>query len=366
MAARWVVSTLLASACAAVPQNPLARDPLIDVDRTTGRVATRAAAPIQFVIELGDRDVRMPQSIFIDGIDRVASESCPTESGIGIGVFPALDAVAPMRGGPAATGGLVVDWAGPVIARLHVTWMTAYTCGGSQQASGTSTFTIFPNGRIVRHDVATPSTTTLSVIASCGCGGSSPMSFTSFWAFTATQVVNPDGSPWSTGSPTGCAVYPNHTIGIAWSDSNTHVRQTSAISAFVHDWAADVTTLQPTQQEVFSAIILSKQTAAANCGGVLTDLDDFPITIAGAQISTDDGGVYTDARKHAGRVEITSLRVVPKGFTISLDVGEFAAVSRTPSVADDRWYAAQSDGTHTLFWFRDGLQVGQTIAIEPR
>lgn len=366
MRAPWLWSAVAASACASPPANPIGGVALLDVDVTTGRVSTTSSAPLQFSVEMADHGVRMPQSIFIDGIDRVGTDTCPTESGIGISVFPAIVAVSPGRGGVDATGSLMVDLAGPVIARLAVAWTAPYTCSGAQQANGTSTLTIFPNGRIVRYDVATPSTTTLVQDGgACGCSSQSTFSFESFWSFTATQVVNPDGTPWSTGSPTGCAVYSNHTIGVAWPDGSTHERQTATISSFVHDWAADAATLPPTQQQVTSAIILSEQSSAASCGDVLADLDDFPITIGGQMIVTDTSGIYDDQRTHTDPVEIAAPRAIPKGFAIALDVGDFASVTRSPA-ADGAWYGVQSDGTRSIFWFRDGLAVGETITIEPR
>src|SRR5262249_2794699 len=149
------------------------------------------AAPMSFAIELADHGVRMPQSLFIDSVDRLGTETCPVDSGVGIGVFPALDAVAPQRGGPDATGTIQVVWPGPVVGRVEVTWSTTYDCsGGSQQANGTSRFTIFPNGRVVRYDVATPSTTMLVQDGgSCGCGGQSNYGFSTFWAFAKGLLV---------------------------------------------------------------------------------------------------------------------------------------------------------------------------------
>jgi len=188
MVARWLV-VAVAAGCASVPPSPQDRQ-LLDVDSTTGRVLTTANAPIQFSIQFADRGARMPQSIVLDGVNRVASGSCPTEAGIGIGLFPAANVSAPGLGGDDATSSLDVEWSGPTLARISIGWALQYECVTvQQQAHGTSTFTIFPNGRIVRHDVATPSTTTLTVDGHpCGCGAETNFFFTSYWSFSSALV----------------------------------------------------------------------------------------------------------------------------------------------------------------------------------
>jgi hypothetical protein len=364
MVARWLVVAV--AGCASVPPSPQDRV-LLEVDSTTGRVSTTSEAPIQFTVQFADRGVRMPQSIVLDGVNRVAPGECPREAGIGIGLFPAANASAPGLGGDEGTSTIDVDWSGPTLGRVTVSWTLPYQCVTvPQEARGESMFTFFPNGRIVRHDIATPSTTTLTVDGNpCGCGAETQFFFTSYWSFTPTPQVMPDGTPMVDGATAGCAVYSNHTIGVAWPDTDTRVLSEPTWSAFVHDWATDSPTLGPNQREVTSAIVLSKQTAPASCGDVLADLDDFPITVAGSQVITDESGVYLDTREHTDPVTITTTRRLPRGFAVSLNVGDFAEVTRSPE-KDDGWFATQSDNGSTVFWFRDGLGVGETITIDPR
>ena len=269
MGARWVVFAVVAGACAAKPANPIG-GALLDVDRTTGRVSTTGAAPIQFSIEFADHGIRMPQSLFLGGVDRLGTDDCPFASGIGIGVFPALTAAAPQRNGADATSTLTVDWAGPVVARVEVAWSAPYTCsGGAQEADGTSRFTIFPNGRIVRYDIAKPSTTMLVRDgAACGCGADSDLGFMTFWTFTHVTAVDRAGAPWADGAQAGCAIYPDHTIGVAWPDGSTILGETAATSAFAYTWTANSATLAAEQQHLTSAILLSDQTSAATCSRI--------------------------------------------------------------------------------------------------
>jgi hypothetical protein len=349
-----------------VPPSPEERV-LLEVNTAAGRVSTTSDAPIQFTLQFADRGVRMPQSIVLDGVNRVAPGACPREAGIGIGLFPAANASAPGLGGDEGSSVLEFDWTGPTLARATVTWSLSYECVTvQQQARGASTFTVFPNGRIVRHDVATPSTTMLTVDGNpCGCDAATNFFFTSYWSFTPTPQVMPDGTPMLDGATAGCAVYSNHMIGVAWPDTDTRVLNETPMSSFVHDWATDSPTLPPDERELTSAIVLSKETAPAKCADVVADLDDFPILVAGSQVITDESGVYIDTREHSDPVAITTTRRLPRGFAVSLNVGDFAEVTRSPP-KDDGWFATQPDDGPTVFWFRDGLAVGESIVIDPR
>jgi hypothetical protein len=372
MVVRWLVAAVAAAGCtvagcATVPPDPRDRV-LLDVDDSTGRVASTSRAPVQFTMEFADRGARMPQRLVLDGVNRLAEGQCPNEGGIGIAVYPAALAAAPMLGGDTtASSTLTVDMAGPAVARVKVEWTMPFECNLAQrEGKGTSTFTIFPNGRIVRHDITKPTAVALSVDTNpCGCSAESNFYLTSYWAFAPTQNVNPDGTPFIDGSLAGCAVYASHMIGVAWPDSHTRVITDNNVSAFTYEWVTDSTTLSPDERELVSAIVMSKGTAAAKCGDVLADLDDFPIMIDGSSVSTDDSGIYVDMRSHTGRVEISAPRRVPSGFAVSLDVGGFGEITRSPP-ADGDWYGSQSDNGRTLFWFRDALAVGEKISIEPR
>jgi hypothetical protein len=377
MRARLVLPVGLTVACAATPDPLHGRDPLLTVDAAAGRVEALGRAPMKFVMQLGaDDGIGMPTGLFIDGENRIGrTGGCPTESGVGIAVTPAFTAVATAFGGAAnlADEGLRVEWSGPVIAKLRVAWRGRYQCPGPQEAHGVSTFTIFPDGRIVRHDEATPSTSDLAGAPVCGCssGGATSFSFTSFWTFApGAQNVRRDGSPAAPGSnkPDGCVIYPGHMIGLAWSPpsaSATRLETPGGTSAYVHDLAPlAAPTLSATPRQVSSALLLSRQTSPASCAEVLAALDGVPVLVGGMTMFPDLAGVYVDERRHAAPIEISAPRRVPP-FAISLEVGDFAAVARS-SPPDGDWYYLQRDGQRTLFWFRDGLDAGESITIEPR
>jgi hypothetical protein len=366
MVVRWLVVAVAAAGCANVPPDP--RDlRLLDVNEAIGLVSSTDRAPLNFSIQFASGGVRMPQSLSIDGVNRLIEGRCPNQGGIGIAVYPALNASAPLLGGATASSTLTFDMTGPAVARAKVDWTAAFECNLAQrQAKGTSTFTIFPSGRIVRHDITTPTNVALSVDTNpCGCSAESNFYLTSYWTFMLAQNVNPDGSPFTEGGLGGCTVYSNHMIALAWPDSHTRVITDNGAAEFTYEWVTDSMTLSPDERELVSAIQISKDTAPAKCADALADLDDFPIIVAGSSIVTDDSGIYIDNRHHTARVEISAPRRIPRGFAVALDVGGFGEITRSPPLDGD-WYGAQHDNGRTVFWFRDGLDVGQTIAIEPR
>ena len=370
MHTRWLVVVAAVGACVPVPPFLGEQAPLLNVNRETGEVASTTGAPILYVVKFADHGVRTPEAIIVEGVDVLRGGTCPFEGGVGITVYPALSAGAPALGGSDATGTFTVEWAGPVIGRVVVTWRSMYTCNGSgQAAAGTSTFTMFPNGRIVRSDVAKPSTTTLIIDGGdCGCSNDDNYNFSSFWSFQPAQTVLPDGNAWTDStSALGCAVYPGHTVGIGFSEpSHARIFAGMGAAAFVYDWAHSVTTLAPDERQTTSAIVLSKETQASRCGEVTADLADPPITIGtAAGISSDANGIYPGPARQTARYQISSPARLPRGFAVSLDLGAVPVVERSPPAAG-AWYAAQAEGDRILLWFRDGLAVGETITIDPR
>jgi hypothetical protein len=222
----------------------------------------------------------------------------------------------------------------------------------------------------VRHDAARPSTTTLTIDGNpCGCNTDDKFNFSSFWSFQpAAQTVVPGGAAWSDAtSALGCAVYADHTIGVGFSElSHTRLSPVAEISAFVYDWAHDATTLDPSERQTTSAILLSKETQASRCGEVTADLADPPITIGNtAGILSDANGVYPGPARQATSYTISSPVRIPAGFAVSLDLGAVPVITRTPAMEGD-WYAAQAQDGRILVWFRDELAAGDTISIVPQ
>jgi hypothetical protein len=362
----WLPTVAGVTACAPLPGPPVP-DPLLVVDRSTGHVATTPEAPMPFVIDFARDGVRMPQSLQIGGIERLGMGNCPHESGIGIGIYPAANAVAPSFGGAIGSSTLEVRREGPVVAEVRVGWTAQYSCPGTQQASGTTTFAIFPNGRIVRHDVAKPSNATLTDQVTCGCGMAGQFYFTTFWTFAAgsQRDVKVDGTPYADGEPKGCVMYPNHSIGVSWGADTTRLTTEGGLSAYVFDWVNSAPTMPPDEKFTTSAIMLSAQTEPAKCSDVVAALADPGLFAGSAAIDSDDLGVHVVPGHQEAPVVIKPRGERLPSFALAIDVGDFAELSRTPELDGD-WYFFQPDGDRTLFWFPNGLGLGESITIDPR
>jgi hypothetical protein len=338
-----------------------------DASATRLEVTPPDTNSLPYELDFPTTGVRLPSKLVIGLVDALATNACPTESGIGVAVFPAIVATPLDRGGPASdTGDVSVTMPGPGVGQVRVEWTAPYMCGGAQVASGVSTFTAFPTGRIVRHDeMVVPSSTTLMPGADCTCN-SMPGSFffTSFYAFAPGDDVNRDGSGASDGNQQYCTLYGDHGIGVSWPDSATRVPHQSV---YVHDWANNVPTLEPVAQHLTSALQISPQN---DCNAIQFGLDDNMLSIGGDPKSTDDNGLFVDDTRHDAPFDITTsdpnIDVSP-GFAIVLNMDPHATITRTPPLAG-QFFIAQllPDADRVLVWFRDGLAGGETIHVEPQ
>src|SRR5262249_26114364 len=97
-----------------------------------------------------------PDSLKITGVDGdlIGHEQMPTcffEDEVGIRIAPATRISA--HGSSEVTkNSLELVMHGPAIVQVKLEWATMFTCEYTRNPGGTSTFTVFPDGRIVRHD----------------------------------------------------------------------------------------------------------------------------------------------------------------------------------------------------------------------
>jgi len=83
-------------------------------------------------------------------------------------------------------------------------------------------------------------------------------------------------------------------------------------------------------------------------------------------VRTDNSGIYLDPATRTEPVTLSAQASLPRGFAISLDIGRYATIERSPAPTDEAWFAIQPDGDRSILWFRDGLGAGETITITPR
>lgn len=368
-AAVLVLATACAHPAADTHQNTSA---LIEAAEIDGHVHVRA--PGYTMIFGADGTVRLPESLEIGSHQNVfGTDICPLESQMGTAIYPGAAAVGgqPLGGGTSTT---MIEFDGPIMARVHVDYSLPYTCGpNAQHLAGKQTLTFFPDGRIVRQDTVTSSDTPLPAAGQCGCAniGAPDFFFTLFYAFDNTsQIVDQNDNPAQTdGRIEACAQWPDLTIGMHWGDPGTNTRiSPNARPSFVLDMKTSSSApFGPIKDSAHtSTMMIMSGSPHPACVTALTQIAQPSLTIEGTTVTTDAEGVYVDSRRHESAFTISSARVVPP-FLIALDLGDHARITSNVEHADG-WYTAQNfDPTApTFFWFASGLASGETITIEPR
>jgi hypothetical protein len=355
---------------------------LVTVTDNAGRVTVTTP---NYTIDFAPTGVRMPDRFVVEGEEMFGTdpELCNKESFAGIGVFPAVNAIAGDQG-TAQRSTLDHPMTGPFIAKVNVSYEVDYECGGPQTLKGQTLFTFFPTGRIVREDRGVqPSSTTLTKTANCGCQqGANPPSdlfFTSYWAFTRSDAeqVNNEGTVVTEGVDQACNIYPDRAIAISWQgqDPTTRIGPNAAAS-FVYDLASGVDSLPAAPRGLFSGIQVSTANGLARteCNDLLLHLADGPIMIANELLEfTGIDGIYRPKNPHPDTFDIVTdgANPVPAGFAASIDLGgaTHAVVTRTPAKPDFVLVQREegvADDKHFIFVFPDGLAPGEKITIEPR
>jgi len=350
---------------------PRAGEPVISV------VASHviSSGPIAYDLGFATIGLPMPEHLMFGGTDWIANgEACALESGVGVNLYPAIRAIASSDGGdlPSATGvsGLVVEMAGPAVARVRARWAVDYTCEGhTNTASGDALFTLFPTGRIIRHDqhVIGSNVGLNGGSGACGCTGGGSYFLTSSWAFpdsvtnTSEQgAALPEPAP---GVVRACAIDHEHGIALAWPDDHTRIHPNGA-NAWVYDWTNNATTITVGEHELVTRMQLG---SIGDCATLLAGLAAPELQIAGHPTSLSADGIYEVAGTPAGTFTIETAGAVPAGWAVEVDLGGATHV-KLHGGADESagWYVLQRDpiAMRTLIYFRDALAAGSTITVE--
>jgi hypothetical protein len=368
----WVL--LLVTACADVPTPAQFDGPglAVSTDAIGTHVDSYNSNNFSFVFSA--TGAKLPIQLTANGEDYLGTSSaCATDSGVGFTLAPAITVAG---GSPASTSTLTVVDPGPGVVKVRVAFDTAYSCPVATTISGTSDFTIFPSGRIVREDSVTPTTQELTPSATCGCATAQQnFTFSSAWTFDgagATQVQE-DNSPVAADVFLACTMYGTTHPGLAVSFANisgAHPRfHTGATATHAVDFDADATSLATDTKPMTSAIQIGA--AMETCHQLLVPLIDVPLQIGAETYPyTDHDGVYRDINggAHTEAFDIVATtKPVPPGFAVSVDLGgaDHATISRSPDLGVAVGVPQHEADTHYLIFFPDGLAVGETIRVTP-
>ncbi len=349
-----------------------------------------------------------PDIVQIGGINFVGEDSrneCNNEEEVGMALFPA----AAIHANGSATVGtnelsVVPGWIGPAVTKVLVRWSTVYTCGSiTRTPGGFSQFTLFPDGRIYRHDRMSDDVSTTTSWGTCGCVTSGaayvPTSFWSFLRAPFTTYYDADGTDHliadifltvgvqtMPGAATCLQGASAQTIAAGWPDGIARLRlPANETLAMVRDFdrTADPTMVHAFSYASPSVIVLGNgPTCTAANGGLarataairrnealfVNSQVELPSVVDGIYGGPDapDGpaGVAIDAGSGA-----TLTGTLSAGFAVWLKLSSPACditVTKLPEPSGPYFTKQKVDEDEWGVWFRDELVSGQTIAINAK
>ncbi|TMQ03095.1 MAG: hypothetical protein E6J90_42630 [Deltaproteobacteria bacterium] len=421
-AATAVVAGVAAAACLSLP--PYRGEPLMsyqDKDEDGGATITGSGFVLHFAsgsgfhlpdsLKVGDAEVM--GHVGSDSINPMTS-SCDSESETGIKLAP-TPRISPDSIAPATQTRLTAVLSGPVVVQVRIDWATHFMCAPLAVPGGTSTFTVFPEGRIVRHDKLNDPTQPVSVDG-CACPGSryevgGTFYVSSFWTFAQAQFGSLNGVDLGASGGSDDMLQPvaskdRYTVDAQYPvvcfDAKDSARQVASAwdlppevngqraSTFLFGTTPLVghridkpfgSNMLDLPWDIHGAVFLEHAGCAAAAKRAHEYLEPSPLRI-------DEGnpikpslldGMYGGERGDGGRgIDLGSDRAtlspppggtVPGPFAVWLTFKSSIDVPRATlqgGTSTPGWYEPQRvDGRNWILWFRDPLMAGQMIAIAP-
>lgn len=195
-----VAGAMTAGLIAACLSIPTYQGPVLLSYSESGSGASIASADFSLHFA-GGSGFHFPDALLVDNVDVMghASSPCWGQSGTGFAVMPMPPVSGdPETGGPAAmTSQLTAVLRGPAVVQVRLDWTTRFDFTSSPMCSpnpnhmpgGSSTFTVFPEGRIVRHDQLTDTNPNMERVTASQCTCPDPalvpelFHLSSYWAF---------------------------------------------------------------------------------------------------------------------------------------------------------------------------------------
>lgn len=394
--ASGIAAVVLAAGCFSVPPY----EPKTRVSYTeagTGAIVAGTDPGNDFALRFADGDgFHFPDALMIDGVDVMGHDpvqGCYREDETGLLIAPAPRISAHGPAEPVKSG-LTPVLHGPAVVQVKVDWTTKLTCDNIHNPGGTSTFTVFLDGRIVRHDtIDDPDKSMLSPV-SCACEPppSDPerlFNISTYWTLARAGLSDlhlPDEAPQPLPDPASggfsnklvsCVNGGGYQVAFAWSDvRDTSIRTTDALISFGRTVAVGATDLVGFSTKESSAIFIEH----GSCATALARADEHtdPSSLTINKVSTKpaardgiyggDGGVVEPGIElEEDRAELSGL--VPDSFAVWLRFSRSVDAVRATLEGGDakgEWYLPQRvDDRSWILWFREPLLIDQKITIEP-
>jgi len=421
IAAALALGAGLVAACLSIPafHGPVL---LIYSETGSGAAITGDGFSLHFA---GGSGFRFPDALRIDGVDVMghASSPCWGQRGTGFAVMPMPPVSGdPEPGGPSAmTSQLHAALSGPAVVQVRLDWTTRFDFMTQPMCSpnpnhvpgGSSTFTVFPDGRIVRHDQLTDTNPNMERVLAEQCTCPDPalvpeqFHLSSYWAFARdlfpTQVglatpEDPTAQDDLGAIPTKIVSNYNsicldstsgtYQIASAWDVPPGAGPETFGYDMLIsHDLQKAPTSALDFSWDVHGALFITR----ADCTAAFKRAIDYTqqrsqLSINGAphtpsmldgMFGGDPGDGSQGIDVPDGPTVLSLPPLAPDGGPPTPFVGGFAVWLRFPRAlevpvatragATGTWYVPQRvDDRNWILWFRDPLlQPADTITVRP-
>jgi hypothetical protein len=388
-AAVFAAAAVLATGCLSVPPYK----PEVSVSYTETGTGGTAAGP-GFALHFADgAGFHFPDALTIDGVDVMGHDTtsaCFDQDEVGFQISP-TPRISAHGSAPPVTNRLVPVLRGPAVVQLKLDWATQFACNLNRTPGGTATFTVFPDGRIVRYDtIVDPITTSISPTP-CSCGAEGlQFNVVTFWTFAGASfhaLYAPNETmlplPMDTlvsNYETSCVADPAHQVALAWRKSkDTEISSSGALIRFGHTLSdVGVPMLAAFTFDNSSAIFIEHAAEAAGCTAATIRAAEHvrpsPLSIGGVPtMPSERDGIYGGDVGSDGTpgIVLTTDRVeligpVKSSFAVRLRFPHAVdALRATLESASGPWYLPQRvDDRSWIIWFRDPISAGQTITVE--
>ena len=387
---------------ACTPSKPSAPGMIVDTNPANTTVTMLDGSSIGFRNVLNRYP--FPDRLVVAGQNLVATpEGCQFEDQVGVSAYPVYSVGAQ----PVTAGNIthvldvLVQGAAYTLLETHWTIPIPSVCGSSQtMGAGNTTWAFFPDGKVVRNDVITPTVSSaITASPTCNCMGATGAtnflvtSYTTFEASRLSAVTRAGDAeqqtlPGSIQNARGAcargmaggkvAVYWDRLDGNDPAPTPTRLRRDTNFStnheifAFVYDMVTFVnmasTMTAGMSYGIRTHMLLHSGTSP--CTELLTEVESFAAAqqlmitpSGGTPLPVDYGrdGFFDDMTAHAGPVTIRG--AAPAGFAVRLRFTGYTAVS-TDRAADRVVWQREMDGSFTVF-FVDGLGPTTPITVTP-
>ena len=396
------LAALATTACLSTPAYEPPPSALTFGDDTGGGGGASVSAE-GFVLHFaGGAGFHFPDVHAVDGtniIGRDTTAPCYAEDGVGLVLFP-TPRISALTGALVTTSQITATMRGPAVTQVRIDWSSQFVCSNNHPG-GSSLYTVFLDGRIVRHDSLDDQTTAQTSSLACACDANHNQGFqiASYWTFNpaafSTLTV-----PGSTNGPiplpkdplmpfrspnfyVGCLDAGSYQVGFAWSTS-TDVAGTPKIVAtptqvvFSRERTGGfVSTFDPLLWGTNDAVFVEHTGCKKALERASEHAQPSSLSVGGKPIAVSlVNGIYAGdpgqggvpgkpgVKLPPGRVELTgpvgSSFAVWLQFTSGVDAVRAQLAGKTGA-----WYVLQRiDATSWIAWFRDPLMAEETIAIE--